>query len=531
MNVAERGLNRLALGIASLRGWRAYGLTALLGLAAAAALPPVYALPLLIPAFCGLAWLLEGAERTRQAFFLTLVFATGYFVAGLYWVGIAMTVDLAKFGWFLPIAVIGLSLLLAIFHAGTVTLAWILAPRLELGALSRVLLYALAWLLAEWLRSFVLSGFPWNQLGSVWSFAALPMQGAALLGIWGLSLITLLAALAPALLAFREEAPRARVAFVAASYALIVLLLAGGGLRLALAPEPGSAMVEGPRFRMVQASIPQQEKWDGRKRDQHMQLQFDLTTGPGFEAITHVIWPETAIPYLLRDTAKLGGLTALLAPEEGLFIAGMPRIVGGGQGSDAQPEVFNSLLAANRAGDILAIFDKFHLVPFGEYVPFRSIVSMAKLTTGNLDFTPGPGPQTLTLPGLPPVSPLICYEVIFSGEVVEAGAPRPRWFLNLTNDAWFGNSSGPYQHFAAVRLRAVEEGLPMLRSANNGISAVVDPYGRVLQRLGLNEVGVLDSGLPLPAATTPPYAYLGAWAVAILTLLAGLGAWLLRRIP
>ena len=135
------------------------------------------------------------------------------------------------------------------------------------------------------------------------------------------------------------------------------------------------------------------------------------------------------------------------------------------------------------------------------------------------------------LPGLPAVSPLICYEVIFSGEVIEAGAPRPQWFLNLTNDAWFGNSTGPYQHFAAARLRTVEEGLPMVRAANNGISAFVDPYGRVLRRLGLNEVGVLDGGLPKPAATVPPYAYLGAWAVAILALLAGLAAWLLRRFP
>ncbi|MEX0921501.1 MAG: apolipoprotein N-acyltransferase [Rhodovibrionaceae bacterium] len=531
MSATEGRLNRLAQGIAGLEGWRAYGLAFLLGLTAAAALPPVYLLPLLIPAFCGWVWLLEGAQRARQAFFLTLIFASGFFVAGLYWVGIAMTVDLAKFGWFLPIAVGGLSILLAIFHALTVTLAWIAGFRLQLGAPSRVLLYALAWLIAEWLRSFVLSGFPWNQLGSVWTFHPLPMQGAALLGIWGLSLVTLLAAISPAMLAFREEAPRARLAFIAGCYGLLVLLLAGGGLRLALAPEPGTAMVPDVRFRLVQASIPQKEKWDGRKREEHLQQQFALTTGPGIEEITDVIWPETAIPYLLRDTDKLGGLTALLAPEGGLFIAGMPRIVDAPEGSDQAPEIFNSLLAANRAGEIQAIFDKFHLVPFGEYVPFRSIVSMAKLTPGNLDFTPGPGPQTLSLPGLPPVSPLICYEVIFSGEVVEAGAPRPRWFLNLTNDAWFGDSSGPYQHFAAVRLRAVEEGLPMVRSANNGISAVVDPYGRVLQRLGLNEVGVLDSGLPQPVETVPPYAYLGAWAVAILSLLTGFGAALLRRFP
>lgn len=524
-------LNRLALAIAGLSGWRAYGLAALLGLLAAGALPPLYLLPLLIPAFCGWIWLLEGARRVRRVFAITLAFSTAYFVAGLYWIGIAMTVDLAKFGWFLPIAVGGLSVLLSIFHAFMVGLAWIAGFRLALGAPSRVLLYALAWLIAEWLRSFVLSGFPWNQLGSIWTFAPLPMQGAALFGIWGLSVITLLAAISPALLAFREEAPRTRAGFVIASYVLVALLLAGGGLRLALAPEPGSRMVERVKLRLVQASIPQQEKWDGRKRDEHLKLQYDLSVGPGFGEITHVIWPETAIPYLLRDTAEIGGLTTLLAPEGGLFLSGMPRIVDPPEGSAAQPEIFNSLLVANREGEIVALFDKFHLVPFGEYVPFRSIVSMAKLTPGNLDFTPGPGPRTLDLPGLPAVSPLICYEVIFSGEVVEQGRARPRWFLNLTNDAWFGDSTGPYQHFAAARLRTVEEGLPMVRAANNGISAIVDPYGRVLQRLDLNEVGVLDSSLPLAVETATPYAMLGKWWLVFLSALLGLGAWLLRRFP
>jgi apolipoprotein N-acyltransferase len=194
------------------------------------------------------------------------------------------------------------------------------------------------------------------------------------------------------------------------------------------------------------------------------------------------------------------------------------------------PSIWNSLLAVAPDGEILGSYDKFHLVPFGEYVPMHDVLPfISKFTPGIQDFTAGPGPRTLRLPGLPPVGPLICYEIIFPGQVVDA-ADRPEWLLNLTNDGWYGISSGPYQHFVSARLRAVEEGLPVVRAANTGISGVVDPYGRVLAQTQLGETAVLDADLPRPLAKRTPYALLGDAAAAVLLALAALAVPVLRRV-
>jgi apolipoprotein N-acyltransferase len=181
-------------------------------------------------------------------------------------------------------------------------------------------------------------------------------------------------------------------------------------------------------------------------------------------------------------------------------------------------EIWNSLQALNHQGEIVATYDKAHLVPFGEYVPLRGILPLAKITAGGINFTAGKGAATVDLPGLPPASPLICYEVIFPGEVVDR-ANRPSWLLNLTNDGWFGLSAGPYQHLAAARLRAVEEGLPLVRAANTGISAVVDPYGRVIGEIPLGTQGVLDSTLPLALSPSAPFAAIGLAAPLLLLLI------------
>ena len=203
------------------------------------------------------------------------------------------------------------------------------------------------------------------------------------------------------------------------------------------------------------------------------------------------------MPYLLDLDPDLRRVLAEIVPTDGLLITGAPRISDEADGS----RLWNSLQALDERGDIVATYDKHHLVPFGEYTPFRSLLGTLKLTVGSTDFSAGPGPVALALPGLPAASPLICYGAIFPGQVVAPG-DRPGWLLNITNDGWFGISSGPYQHFASARLRAVEEGLPLVRAANSGISAVVDPYGRIIGRLGLNQIGVLDAVLPLPVMPT-----------------------------
>ncbi len=264
----------------------------------------------------------------------------------------------------------------------------------------------------------------------------------------------------------------------------------------------------------MQPAIEQTLKWRADLKAEHVETLMAMTRRPaGTLPITHVIWPETAVPYNLWQDSGLRQVLGQIVPPGGLLLTGAPRYQQG-QGS------WNSLYALDGGGEVVAVYDKSHLVPFGEYVPFRALLGSLNITVTQGSFEPGPGQTTLVLPGLPPASPLICYEIIFSGSVTAAdpSLPPPAWLLNITNDAWFGRSSGPHQHFAQARLRSVEEGLPLVRAANNGISAVVDPYGRVLAALGLDEVGVLDVQLPQSLAQQPIYPRLGPLTVVFLLL-------------
>ncbi|MGH6946194.1 MAG: apolipoprotein N-acyltransferase, partial [Kiloniellales bacterium] len=509
---------RLAQRLAALGGWRRALTAAIFGALAAAALPPVYLLPLLWPAFVGLLWLAEGARGWRAAFLIGWAFGFGYFLAGLYWVGIAFLVEAERFGLVMPFAVAALTAGLGLFPAAALSVLALLPWR---GG-ARLLAFAALWLASEWLRALLFTGFPWNLLGSVWAFAAAPLQLAALGGVWGLSLMTLLAAGAPALLA--EGSRRASAA------ALLFLLLpalawGGGALRLAVAGE--TAFEPGVWLRIVQPNIPQTLKWRDELRLQHLDRQLALTAVPASEPVTHVIWSETAVPFLLEREAALQKVLGRAVPPGGLLITGAPRL----RETSAGARLYNSLHVIDDEGTIVASYDKHHLVPFGEYMPLRTFFALAKLTPGDSDFSAGPGPAILTLPGLPAVSPLICYEVIFPAEVVPPGA-RPGWLLNLTNDAWFGRSSGPYQHFASARLRAVEQGLPLVRAAGGGISAVIDGHGRIVARLGLGQRGVLDAPLPQPLA--PSFFALlgpGIWPPLLIALAAVLALALARLDP
>lgn len=511
-------LERSAFWLASLSGWRRACAAVLGGLLSAAALPPLYLLPLLIPAFTALLWLLDGITRRRDAFLLGWCFGLGFFVAGLYWIGIAMTVDLARFGWFMPVSVLGLSAGLSIFTGAAVWLVW----ESGLKGAARVLLLAAAWLLAEFGRSFLLTGFPWNLLGTVWAFHPLPLQAAALTGVWGLSGLTVLLAAAPATLAGRKaDGGRQGLRFVAATGLLLLLLCTGGAIRLGLAPGVGEDVQDDVHLRLVQPSIPQDEKWQGAFQEEHLERHVELSLEPAAEPPTHIIWPETAIPWYLNREPQLLEALGSIVPEGGALIVGAPAL--DADGPD-EPAIYNSIYVLGEGGQIELRYDKYHLVPFGEFLPFRDLLGklgMEKVTAGSLDFARGGGAITADLPGLPPTSPLVCYEVIFSGQITSAEPARPTWLLNLTNDAWFGRSSGPYQHFASARLRAVEEGVPLVRAANNGITAVIDPYGRSLVQLAQDEIAVADSPLPLALAPTP-YARLGRlWVPILLILLAG----------
>jgi apolipoprotein N-acyltransferase len=470
----------------------------------------------LIPAFVGLLWQLDGVRHRRGAFLLGWAFGVGQFAAGLYWVGIAFFVDAPAYAWMVPFAVAGLAAGLAIF-TGLVTLAVWLVPWY---GVARVLTFAVAWSAAEWLRGHVLTGFPWNLQATVWSFSDIAVQPVALFGAYGLTLVTVFAALAPATLV-AAGGPWRRWGASAVAAVVIAAMFGGGALRLDAAPTLGSDTVADVRLRLVQANIPQQLKWDPELRRDHLERHIEMSAGgPDSEAVTHVIWPETAVSYFLENTEGLRGALARAVPDGGRLLTGLPRFEGGGDDT----VLYNSLVALDQEGATRARYDKFHLVPFGEYVPFSRWLPLERLTPGRLDFSAGPGPRTLRSDGLPPFSPLICYEAIFPGNVLNA-EDRPEWLLNITNDAWFGVSSGPYQHLASARLRAVEEGLPLVRAANTGISIVVDAHGRELHRLGLNRRGTIDADLPRALETMTVYARLGdlpfAGILAIVLILAG----------
>jgi apolipoprotein N-acyltransferase len=471
-------------------------LAVILGVGAAVALPPFYALPLLIPAFTGLVWLIDGARSLRSAFAAGWWFGFGHFVVGLYWVAEALLVDPVKFGWLVAFAVFGLAGSLALFPALAAGLAY-LGARPGTG---RVLILAASWTAAEWLRGHVLTGFPWNLIGYVWTASNAMLQLAAVTGIYGLSLLTVAVAAMPAVLAV-ERSPRGEWLLIAVT-ALPLALWISGTLRLDAADVRN---VPSGRLRVVQPDIAQTDKWAGAKQQHDFELLLHLSAMPAGEPVSAIIWPETAIPFALNADEGARERIAAVAPPDGLVITGAPR---SGEQRGGATKFFNSIFAVDASGRIAATYDKSHLVPFGEYMPLRQYLPLDAIAAGPIDFSPGSGPRTIALPGLPPVSPLVCYEAIFPGEVTALGK-RPTWLLNLTNDAWFGKSAGPYQHFAIARTRAVEEGLPLVRAANTGISAVVDPYGRVIARLGLGRRGVLDAPLPEALSAPTPYARYG----------------------
>ena len=510
-------LCRLALDVAALSGWRRRGLAFLLGVAAAAAMSPVDMTPLLVVAFSGLLWLDDGSEGAGASFRLGWVFGFGYFLAGLYWIAAALFVDITRFWWLVPFAVAGLPAGFAIYIGLALFASALVARRLHLSPAARVFAFAIAWTAAEWVRGRAFTGLPWNLVGYTWSGgfpgATAVLQSVAVVGIYGLGYVTVLAASLPALVGTPRPTPSPLLrhwAPVMMAGLLILLPATGGTIRLLATPP----VLTDTWLRLVQPSIPQSLKWQPGAAQTNFRRLLDLSVAPSRDRLNAILWPEAAAPFLLdRDRAARDAVAAI-APKGGYVITGALR-------ANPPPapieRLWNSIEAVDDRGEIVATYDKAHLVPFGEYVPFRTLLPVDKITAGTIDLSAGPGPRTIDLPGLPPFAPLVCYEAIFPSAVIDE-SDRPAWMLNVTNDAWYGRSSGPYQHFAAARTRAVEEGLPLVRVANNGISGVVDPVGRVLARTNLDAIGYLDRALPAALAPTP-YARIGDWMLLGLLIL------------
>ncbi|MBY0560217.1 apolipoprotein N-acyltransferase [Hyphomicrobium sp.] len=508
--------------IMALRGWRRMLIAFVAGGLSALSFAPIFAFPILFLTLPVFVWLIDGSTNRRRAFSAGWAFGFGYFFFNLFWIGEAFLVEADKFAWLLPFAVTLLPAGLALFWG----LAAAAARAFWCEGIGRVFVFAITLAVAEWLRGHILTGFPWNLVGYALTYPLPLMQSAALFGAYGLTAIALFVFPAP-LVALGDNRGPLSLQKIGAAAALaavpIGLLLAYGLWRL----ETPQAFVPGVKLRIVQPSVPQREKWmseyQRRIFDDHIALSLENPAGEkdSLQGITHLIWPEAAMPFFpLEAPVALDILANILPPGTTLITGALRHDPSPTPGTAAAPDAraLNSILVLNERAEPVATYDKINLVPFGEYVPLEAALSkvgIQKLTHGRGSFAVGQDPRPLmTIPGLPPTLGLVCYEALFPGNIVQ-GSQRPGVLMNVTNDGWFGESTGPYQHFHQSRIRAVEEGVPLVRAANNGISSVIDPYGRALQTLGLDVRGQIDSALP-EAISPPLYARLGDWTLALI---------------
>ncbi len=476
-------ISRFAAYLGDSRGLVRYGTAFLTGISVTLSLPPFEFLPAFYAALPVLIWSVSGKVRPWCLFATGWWFGFGYFVSGLYWIGSAMLVDASKNAWLIPLASVGLPAFLSLFFGLSV-----LPVRFGNDHFSRALILTTSLGFAEWTRGNFLTGFPWNLLGQAWASHDTLLQGVSLVGIYGITFFALLSGFLLSVLA--QELSKATLAIFAVALMLPISFASYGAIRLAHAPVVGADWVEGVGIRLVQGGIPQKEKWDRRYLVRNFKKHIFLSNRDRPDWINYVIWPETASPFPLDSNDGARVAASAIVPREGALITGMIRRQVG-----SEKKIWNSIIALDDGAKILAKYDKSHLVPFGEYVPGKKWLSLKKITEGRLDYSAGPGPSIWRLGVLPPVSPLICYEIIFSGTVTPVDQ-RADWILVLTNDAWYGNSSGPYQHLSIARIRAAEEGLTVVRAASTGISAVFDGYGREWSRIELDKTGVLDTRLP-----------------------------------
>lgn len=489
-----------------------------LGAGAALGQAPWGLWPVALAAFAAVLWRVAAAPSARAAAFRALAMGAGHFALALFWIIQPFLVEADVYGWMAPFALILMALGGGLFWAAPAWAAHLLGE----DAPGRAMALALGIVLSDWLRGWLFTGFPWALSGHVWIGTPVA-QLAAWGGALGLSALTMAAAVLPAAGLHGGGGLRGGLRGAVLAAMLVAAAWFAGLARLAGPLPADHAQV----VRLVQPNADQTLKWSAEwapvfhaRLLELSALPLDPRLGAGRPAV--VVWPETAVPFLLDEAEP--ALPGIAAAAHAPVLAGIQR------GEDGR--WFNSLAVLTPDARIGAVYDKFHLVPFGEYVPWGD--ALARIGIGAFaarqgnGYTPGPGPQVLTLPGLPPFQPLICYEAIFERDLARGrGAARPDWLVQITNDAWFGTWSGPYQHLAQARLRAIETGLPLLRAANTGISAVIDGHGRVRGSLALGQAGVVDARLPAALAPTLWWRWGDAPVLALLML--ALGGLMLRR--
>jgi apolipoprotein N-acyltransferase len=470
------------------------------GVAAAFTLPPFFIFPLIIMAYGGLFLLANKAHDARRAFADGWWWGWGYYIVGLYWFCIALMTEPDKFAWMLPFTLFGVTAFVALYPALACLIFYKIAVQ---GTIRRMFLFAAVWTCVEYARGYLFTGFPWNIAGNSFAYSDNAIQLASIFGAYGLTFWAVLLGVSLTVIIDIRLRVEHVILFLGLVWSGFFTGLNYGSQRLEQADKVPQAerYVPGVMLRLVQPNIAQAHRWDPAKQMEGLQKHIQMTQSSGLSLVSHVIWPESSIPYVLKPGTPLLGMIGSALPEKTLLVTGALR----SQGEKESWQVYNSMVVVNRKGEIIGNYDKSKLVPFGEFLPFRSLIPKAWQTpVGDMDFTRGNGVENMEWPGLPALRPMICYEVIFPQWAhSDDDASRPKWMLNVTNDAWFGLSTGPHQHFHMARMRAAEQGLPLVRAANTGISAVIDPYGRVEAMMPLGREGILDVQLPKEAANTP----------------------------
>ncbi|XSG81573.1 MAG: apolipoprotein N-acyltransferase [Methyloligella sp. ZOD6] len=499
-------LDATAGWVAGLRRWKRAGFATLAGAVGALAFAPYDLWPILFLSLGALVWLMDGSyavypgwnERIRSAASAGFFYGFGFFLANFYWIAEAFLVEPERHGWLIPLILPGFAAWMALYFVGACVFAILLWGR----GPTRVFALAAGFGLFEFIRGHLFTGQPWNLLGYALTTNLPMMQLAALFGVYGLTVLAAMVFAAPAA-CFAPAGSGLRGRRKAAVLTLFLLLLLGlgtgwGARRLETTPVANTDT----QLRIVQTSVDQADKWkpgnaDGIFQD-YLRLSETEKDGVGLDQIDLLIWPETAVPVVLENEPEALATIGDMLPDGTALLVGSIRMQYEDGPDGTTRNFYNGLLAIGSGGQLLDSYNKIHLVPFGEFLPYQGFMErlgIMQLTGIRGGFTEGHEPRRLDVPGVPVLMPLICYEVLFPDEVNTRGR-EAKWMLNITNDAWFGRSVGPYQHFHQARVRAVEQGLPLVRAANTGISAVVDPMGRILGELGLEKKGVVDAALP-----------------------------------
>ncbi len=425
------------------------------------------------------------SNDAKSSFYIGLCYGFGYFLAGIYWIAISLLVDAQKFAWLIPFCLTIIPAVLALYFALLSVVYKKICVKFNVKfTYEKILVFAILWIIFEALRSILFTGFAWNLIGYSLMFSSFAIQSASIFGIYGLSFFAVLFSLTP--VAFFDKSKSGKI-FLAIVFAVFVANISFGFYRI----KNTELKVSSQQIRLVQGNIKQDLKWNPLKKYQNFLKHIDISNAQNKDNIKAVIWSETATPYPIGENKELIAKLNEAIPDDGFLITGALRINFDRYGYVS--EAYNSVFAIEKTGE-MQHYDKHHLVPFGEYIPFEKMLPfLQKITGGGVGFSEGEGPKTLEMKGLK-FSPLICYEVIFSNKIIDR-QNRPDLLVNVTNDAWFGVSSGPYQHYNMTKMRAVEYGISLARVANTGITAYIDPLGRVQKQIALNDEGFIDVNL------------------------------------